>query len=117
MRRRDALWLLALPAACFAGAAASIAGAPASAKIRGKLKQPKGQPPALELNDHKLVPLDGDASTKGVLNDSRLAGADMEVAGHFANPNQFLVDPFYTKAVHVYKDGKRRSVSHRCATR
>src|ERR1700686_3224378 len=111
MRRRDALRLLALPAACFAGAAASVADTPATTTVRGKLTQ-RDDKPALELSDHRSIALDGDESTRGVLKDKRLAGADMEAAGHFVNPNLFQVGPIYTKALHVYKNGKRLSISY-----
>ncbi len=115
MRRRDALLLLALPAACFAEAAVATASAVAAPSIRGKLTQRDGKP-TLELSDHRLIAVDGDESTRGVLKDNRLAGADLEAVGHFANPNLFMVDPIYTKALHVYKNGKRLSVSYWCAT-
>jgi hypothetical protein len=115
MRRRDALVLLALPAACFAEAAASTAGSPAAPTIRGKLTQREGKP-AIELRDHLFIALDGDDPTRGVLKDTRLAGADLEAVGHFVNPSLFVVDPIYTKALHVYKNGKRLSISYWCAT-
>jgi hypothetical protein len=114
MRRRDALLLLALPAACFAEAAAATVAA-AAPTIRGKLTQRDGKP-ALELSDHRLIAVDGDESTRGVLNDPRLAGADLEAVGHLTSPNLFVVDPIYTKAMHVYKNGKRLSISYWCAT-
>jgi hypothetical protein len=89
--------------------------APNTRSIRGKLTQRDGKP-ALELSDHKLVALDGDEPTRGVLNDKRLAGADMEANGHFANPGLFTVDPIHTKALHVYKEGKRHTISYWCDT-
>ena len=88
----------------------------AGAAIRGKLTQPKGKQPALEMSDHKLISLDGDEPTRGILNDKRLAGADMEATGHFANPGLFVVDPIHTKALHVYKGAKRFTISYWCAT-
>jgi len=48
--------------------------------------------------------------------DKRLAGADMEATGHFATSGLFMVDPIHTKALHVYKDGKRRTISYWCDT-
>ena len=42
--------------------------------------------------------------------------ADLEAVGHLTSPNLFLVDPIYTKAMHVYKNGKRLSISYWCAT-
>ena len=48
-------------AACFASAPATT--------IRGRLTQPEGKAPALELTGHKLIALDGDEATHGILND------------------------------------------------
>jgi hypothetical protein len=100
------LILLALSAACYAGASAPTS-------IRGKLIQQDGKP-ALEVGANKLISLDGDEPTRGVLKDKRLAGADLEAAGHFASPGLFVVDPIHTKALHVYHDGKRHTISYWC---
>ena len=94
---------------------AAFAAAPATSSIRGKLTQQDGRP-ALELISHKLVALDGDEPTRGILNDKRLAGADMEATGHFTSSGLFVVDPIHTKALHVYKDGKRHTISYWCDT-
>lgn len=100
---------LALSAACFADGLASTT-------VRGKLTQRDGKP-ALELSGHKLVPLDGDGPTRGILNDKRLAGADLEAIGHFSGPDLFVVDPIHTKALYVYHpDGKRYTISYWCDT-
>lgn len=88
----------------------------ATTAIRGKLTQTNGKPPALEMGDHKLIPLDGDEGTRSILNDARLAGADMEATGHYADSGVFVVDPIYTKALHVYKKGKRFTISYWCST-
>jgi hypothetical protein len=107
MQFRGLLILLALSAAiCFADA-------PATTTIRGKLTQKDGKP-ALDLSDHKLVPLDGDEPTRGVLNDKRLAGADLEAAGHYTGAGKFLVDPIHTKALHVFHDGERHVITYWC---
>jgi hypothetical protein len=111
MRVRELLILDLFAAVAGFGAVA----APNSSSIRGKLTQRDGKP-ALELGDHRLIALDGDEPTRGVLNDKRLAGVDMEATGHFANPGLFSVDPIHTKALHVYKDGKRRTISYWCET-
>jgi hypothetical protein len=107
MRLRELFILFAL------AASVSFADAPAKTTIRGKLTQSNGKP-ALELSDHKLIPLDGDEPTRGVLKDKRLAGSDMEATGHYANPDLFVVDPIHTKALHVYHDGKRHTISYWC---
>src|SRR6266478_6015161 len=102
MRLERLLILLALTvAACFADGSGSTS-------IRGKLKQRDGKP-ALELSDHKLVPLDGDEPTHGVLKDKRLAGADLEATGHYSSSGLFMVDPIHTKALHVYHGGQRHT--------
>jgi|SRR6186713_2013320 hypothetical protein len=106
MRFRESIILLVLSAICFAAD-------PAASIVRGKLTQKDGQP-ALESSDHKMIPLAGDASTLGVLKDKRLAGADLEAAGHFDKSNVFVVDPIHTKALHVYHDGKRHTISYWC---
>jgi hypothetical protein len=95
-------------------AAACLASSPAPTSIRGKLTQRDGKP-VIELSDHKLVALDGDEPTRGVLNDKRLASADLEAKGHFAG-SVFMVDPIHTKALYVYKDGKRHTISYWCDT-
>ena len=111
MRVRDLLILdLFTAVAGFAAVAA-----PNTSNIRGKLTQRDGKP-ALELDDHRVVALGGDEPTRGVLNDKRLAGVDMEATGHFANSGLFTVDPIHTKALHVYKDGKRHTISYWCDT-
>lgn len=95
-----------LAIACYADAPQTV--------IRGKLTQRTGKAPAIETADHKLVSLDGDESTKGVLNDKRLAGADLEVKGRFPSPDLFAVDPIHTKAMFVYKNGKRSLITYWC---
>jgi hypothetical protein len=38
----------------------------------------------------------------------------MEANGHFSGPAQFIVDPIHTKALFVYHDGKRHTISYWC---
>lgn len=99
---------LAFAAICFANTGDQV--------ISGKLMQHEGQPPALETADHKLISLDGDVSTKGVLNDKRLTGADLEIKGHFAAPDRFTVNPIHTHAMVVVKNGKRYAITYWCDT-
>jgi hypothetical protein len=82
--------------------------------IRGKLVQTPDKKPALELTGRKLIQLEGDEPTLGVLNDKRLAGMDLEAIGHFNSPDRFEVDPIHTKALFVHKDGKKLSISYWC---
>ena len=95
----------------FAGLCFADAG---SVTVRGKLTQKPGQPPAIETSDHKFIPLDGDVPTQGVLKDKRLAGADLEVRGHYTSGDAFTVDPMHTKAMFVYKDGKKSRITYWC---
>src|SRR5438128_8592434 len=99
MRFRELLILLALSVVtCYAAE-------PSATSIRGKLTERDGKP-ALELSGHKLIALDGDEPTRGILKDKRLAGADLEAAGHYAGSDKFVVDPSHTKALHVYHGDK-----------
>ena len=89
------------------------ADSPGTAAIRGKLVREAGQP-ALEIAGGKRVTLDGDADTRGVLNDKRLAGVEMELRGRLNADGRFLVDPIHTRAVHVHKNGKKLFVTYWC---
>ena len=95
-------------------AAAGFAEGPEPATIRGTLVQRPGKPPALETAGHKFISLDGDEPTKGVLNDKRLAGFDLEAKGRFTAPDQFLVDPIHTQAMFVHKDGHVKVITYWC---
>ncbi|MGH9661589.1 MAG: hypothetical protein ACRD96_23780 [Bryobacteraceae bacterium] len=89
-------------------AAALFAASPVEV-LRGKLAGG-----ALVTADNKRVALAGDADTKGVLNDKRLAGAEVELRGRFTAPGVFTLDPIHTKAMHVHRQGKRFTVSYWC---
>lgn len=112
MRYWSLLLCLVLAVVCRADSAKAVDSP--SASVRGKLVQPENQTPALETADHKLVTLEGDGSTEHVLHDKRLAGVDLEAKGHFAAAGRFQVDPFYTGALHVFKDGKRLKITYWC---
>lgn len=84
------------------------------AVIRGKLTRREGKPPALQTADGKLVTLAGDTSTLGVLNDKRLANAELEAKGRFSSNGVFTVDPIHTRAMHVHKDGKKLAITYWC---
>jgi hypothetical protein len=91
------------------------AGAQPPASLRGALVRHEGKPPAIETSGHRLVTVAGEPETLAVLNDARLAGADMELLGHFTAPDQFSVGSFYTsKSMIVHKDGKRYTISYWC---
>ena len=106
--RYGVLITLALGLGCYAEGPGSIA-------VRGKLGQHAGKP-AVETAEHKLLYLDGDEPTRGVLNDKRLAGADLEAQGHFTAPDRFQVDPIHTRALRVHQDGKAKLVTYWCDT-
>jgi hypothetical protein len=89
-------------------------GKAASESIRGKLVQPAGSRPALEMPDHRTVYLEGDDDTTAVLHDKRLAGMDLEAIGSFKAPDVFVVDPIYKRALFVHKDGKRLMITYFC---
>ena len=97
--------------AAFAGA---LAGADA-VTLRGRLTQAEGKPPALATAEGRLVPLEGDKSTTGVLNDTRLAGVEIELRGHLSG-ELFQVAPIHTQAMHVHKQGQRLVITYWCAT-
>lgn len=106
MTRCKLLTLFVIAGTCFADAS--------STTIRGKLMQGAGKTPALETGAHKLISLECDQPTMRVLNDNRLAGADLEARGHFSGPDHFSVDPITTKALYVYKNGKRLVITYWC---
>lgn len=105
MRRWHVFLCLVFAGICLADAA--------SVTVRGKLTQKPGQSPMIETAEHKVIPLDGDVPTQGVLTDKRLAGADLEVRGHYTG-NIFMVDPMHTKAMFIYKDGKKSRITYWC---
>lgn len=82
--------------------------------IRGKLTRSPDQKAALDLSPHKLVDLEGDQATQGVLNDQRLWGTDFEAVGHFNAPDRFEIDPIHTRSMFVHKDGKRLMITYWC---
>jgi len=98
--------------ACFADSPKAVETA--AAPLQGKLVQRENQPPAIETPEHKLVVLAGDDATEHVLHDKRLAGMEFELVGHFSGADHFQIDPAYTHAVHVIKDGKRFIVTYWC---
>lgn len=95
-------------------AAMALLAAPQTT-LRGKLTQAPGKKPALAVSAGRLIALDGDRETVGVLNDQRLAGADLEITGHFTAPDQFLIDPYTSKdALYLHRNGKKYTISYWC---
>ena len=93
--------------------AAALAGAD-SETVRGKLTQRPGQPPALETDAHRFIALDGDQPTRGVLNDKRLNGFEMQAKGHFTAPDRFLIDGVHLRSVLVHSQGHWKYVTYWC---
>jgi hypothetical protein len=90
--------------------AASVPGL----SIRGKLTRSPDQKAALEVSPNKLVLLEGDQATAGVLNDQRLWGTDFEAVGHLNSPDHFEIDPIHTRSMFVHKEGKRLMITYWC---
>ncbi len=103
-----------LAAAAWVAPRLLTADAPKAGGVRGKLVKGSGSRPALETAPHKLVFLEGDEATTGILRDERLAGADLEVAGKFTGPDVFTVDPIHTRSMFVHRDGKRLYITYWC---
>ena len=103
-----------VPLLAILSAAVCLAAQP-QATLRGKLVQPEGKPPAIQTVGNKLVSLDGEPESLEVLSDERLAGSDMELLGHYAAPDRFVVGSFYTsQSIIVHKGGKRYTISYWC---
>jgi hypothetical protein len=100
-------------AALFLAASATASDVP-GISIRGKLTHSPDKQPALDPGSHKLILLKGDNDTLAVLNDERLAGADLEAIGHFTQPDHFAIDPITSKAMFVHKDNKRLMITYWC---
>lgn len=82
--------------------------------VRGTLVQQPGHKPSLRTKEGKIIYLDGDDPTLGVLNDVRLAGSDFEALGHFESPESFRIDPIHLRAMFVHKDGKKLFITYWC---
>ena len=80
--------------------------------MRGKLSRSPEDKPALAAGG-KLLLLDGDEETMGVLNDKRLAEADLELRGSL-DGSKFTVNPIHTQSMFVLKDGEAFTISYWC---
>ena len=105
-RRRFFLVLASLP----------VAAAGPGTGLRGRLVQDPLRPPGLKTPDGKLVELEGDEATVGVLRDPRLRNEDFEVLGAFTGPGKFRIDPIHDRALFVYRGGTRLVVTYWCET-
>ena len=107
MRRRGLL--LAVPWILSAGFTR------AAESLRGKLRQPEGKPPVLETPDGRIIRLEGDEATRGVLNDKRLAGMDVELAGTLKAPDLLEIGPIHTRSLFAFQDGRKLMITYYCA--
>lgn len=82
--------------------------------LRGRLNQQPGGKPAILTAESRLVLVEGDEPTNGVLKDHRLAGADLEVIGQLTAPDRFLIDPIHTRSMFVHKNDKRLFITYWC---
>ncbi|HYL38442.1 MAG TPA: hypothetical protein VEV17_21170 [Bryobacteraceae bacterium] len=110
MTRRRMLFAASVSVLSIPAFAATVPGI----SIRGKLTRSSDGKPALEVSPGKLISLQGDEDTAKVLNDSRLAGADLEAIGHFESPDHFQVDPITSRALFVHKDNQRLLITYWC---
>ncbi len=82
--------------------------------VQGELTTAPDGRPALRTAEGRLIYLDGDKSTAGVLRDARLRGAQFEAIGHFTAPDRLEILPIHKRAMFVHKDGKRLMVTYWC---
>jgi hypothetical protein len=106
--RRQVLLAAAVPLV-----AAPLSAATPAGPIRGKLTRSPDGKPALRV-DNQLISLAGDEDTTKVIEDSRLAGDDFEVVGHYESPDHVQIDPITSRAMFVHKDDKRLLITYWC---
>ena len=90
--------------------AARLFAADLGTALRGKLIQPS----TLLTQEGRRIQLAGDASTIGVVKDSRVIGNELEVMGTFKAPGEFEIGPIHTKSMYVLKNGQRLFVTYWC---
>lgn len=93
--------LLALAAAALASDQPQV--------LRGRLRQPAGQPPIIETADGKKYTVAGDQFTTGQMSDPKLKDREMELEGRYALPGHFEAAKIFT-----IKDGKRYKATYWC---
>jgi len=80
--------------------------------VRGTLMP--GKDPALKTGDGKLIYLEGDVETTGVIKDERLKGMDFEAMGEFLAADRFRIGPIHLKSMWVWKGGHKHFISYWC---
>ena len=86
----------------------------AEEEIRGSLALAPDGSPAVKLADGRLVRLEGDKDTVGVIADERLRGTDFEAVGEFLEPGLFRIGPIHKKSMWIHRNGRRHSISYWC---
>ncbi len=82
--------------------------------LRGKLHIQPGQPATIETADHGTIKLEGDDTSTKLLGDERLNGYEVEVKGHFAAPDRFLLAPSHTHSMMVRQNGRLKLITYWC---
>ena len=77
--------------------------------LRGKLT-----PEGLRTNDGKLVKLEGDSATGGVIHDERLHGMELEITGQMTPSGSLRILPIHKKGMFVLKNGEKLFITYWC---
>lgn len=95
-------------------AVATLAAAGGTENIKGTLTRAPGGAPLLRMADGKLVHLEGDKDTIGVIKDARLHEEQFEARGEWLGPDRFRIGPIHTKAMWVHRNGERLLITYWC---
>ena len=66
--------------------------------------------------DGREIALGGDLQAMAVLNDARLGGFELEVAGRLLSTTRLQLNPSHTWPLRVLRDGRRLLVTYWCDT-
>jgi hypothetical protein len=80
---------------------------------RGRVRLEGEGRPVLVGSDGSSTALRGDRETLAVLRDARLRGDELELRGR-AEGGKFEIDPIHTRAVFIWRGGKRLVVTYWC---
>jgi hypothetical protein len=85
----------------------------ASTSVRGRVTLEGDARPVLLASDGAKTPLRGDRESISVLRDPRLRNDEFELRGQ-AVGGEFEIDPIHTRAVFIWRGGKRLVVTYWC---
>ncbi|MBI4889706.1 MAG: hypothetical protein HY821_03710 [Acidobacteria bacterium] len=105
MTRRSILSLL--PAGALA------ARAEQGERLRGRLRSAGAE--LIFEGPNGPVALSGDADSLRVMRDPRLRNDEFELNGHTPAAGRFSIDPIHTRAIFVWRKGRRLVVTYWCA--